>query len=122
MSVRCISSAIKYGFLGGSAVAFLELEEDGMRIALTIVDTPGFGDNIDNKFVCVCSFDTRYTCSSTVIRFQEIVGYLEHQYDDILAEESCIKCNPCFRENCVHALLYFIPCDYPSTPGFLSPS
>jgi cell division control protein 11 len=28
----------------------LELEEDGVRIALTIVDTPGFGDNIDNEF------------------------------------------------------------------------
>lgn len=27
-----------------------ELEEDGVRIALTIVDTPGFGDNIDNEF------------------------------------------------------------------------
>lgn len=26
----------------------VELEEDGVRIALTIVDTPGFGDNIDN--------------------------------------------------------------------------
>jgi len=31
----------------------LELEEDGVRIALTIVDTPGFGDNIDNEFACV---------------------------------------------------------------------
>jgi septin family protein len=29
---------------------FSELEEDGVRIALTIVDTPGFGDNIDNEF------------------------------------------------------------------------
>ena len=29
---------------------FAELEEDGVRIALTIVDTPGFGDNIDNEF------------------------------------------------------------------------
>lgn len=29
---------------------YLELEEDGVRIALTIVDTPGFGDNIDNEF------------------------------------------------------------------------
>jgi GTPase SAR1 family protein len=27
---------------------FSELEEDGIRIALTVVDTPGFGDNIDN--------------------------------------------------------------------------
>ena len=31
----------------------VELEEDGVRIALTIVDTPGFGDNIDNEFAYV---------------------------------------------------------------------
>lgn len=30
-----------------------ELEEDGIRIALTIVDTPGFGDNIDNEYSSV---------------------------------------------------------------------
>ncbi|RUS13842.1 Septin-domain-containing protein, partial [Jimgerdemannia flammicorona] len=35
-------------------------------------------------------------------------GYLERQYDDILAEESRIKRNPRFRDNRVHALLYFI--------------
>jgi cell division control protein 11 len=68
----------------------VELEEDGVRISLTIVDTPGFGDNIDNE---LC--------------FQEIVGYIERQYDDILAEESRIKRNPRFRDNRVHALLYF---------------
>ena len=27
----------------------LELDEEGFRIALTIVDTPGFGDNINNE-------------------------------------------------------------------------
>ncbi|KAI0724383.1 GTP binding protein [Cerioporus squamosus] len=70
----------------------VELEEDGVRIALTIVDTPGFGDNIDNEFA-----------------FQEIVGHLERQYDDILSEESRIKRNPRFRDNRIHALLYFIP-------------
>ncbi|TIB96704.1 GTP binding protein [Wallemia mellicola] len=70
----------------------VELDEEGFRIALTIVDTPGFGDNINNES-----------------NFQEIVGYLERQYDDILAEESRIKRNPRFRDNRVHALLYFIP-------------
>ena len=42
-------------------------------------------------------------------RFGEIWSYLERQYDDILAEESRIKRNPRFRDNRVHALLYFIP-------------
>ncbi|GAA6003878.1 hypothetical protein JCM10207_006448 [Rhodosporidiobolus poonsookiae] len=69
----------------------VELEEDGVRISLTVVDTPGFGDQIDNEFT-----------------FNEIMGYLERQYDDILAEESRIKRNPRFRDNRVHALLYFI--------------
>ncbi|KAI1622607.1 peanut-like protein 1 [Exophiala viscosa] len=69
----------------------LELDEEGTRVSLTIVDTPGFGDQIDNESA-----------------FGEIVGYLERQYDDILAEESRIKRNPRFRDNRVHALLYFI--------------
>ncbi|KAJ5947418.1 hypothetical protein N7466_000433 [Penicillium verhagenii] len=67
----------------------LELDEEGTRISLTIVDTPGFGDQIDNEA-------------------RHIVGYLERQYDDILAEESRIKRNPRFRDNRVHVLLYFI--------------
>lgn len=66
-------------------------EEDGTRISLTVVDTPGFGDNIDNE-----------KC------FKEIVGYLECQYDEILAEESRIRRNPRFKDNRVHVLLYFI--------------
>lgn len=86
-----------------------ELEEEGVRIALTIVDTPGFGNNIDNEFAYVLNplwddLRANFACS-----FQEIVGHLERQYDDILAEESRIKRDPRFRDNRVHALLYFIP-------------
>ncbi len=33
----------------------LELDEEGTRISLTIVDTPGFGDQIDNEARCVFS-------------------------------------------------------------------
>lgn len=64
-----------------------------------MVDTPGFGDQIDNE-----------AC------FAEVAGYLERQYDDILAEESRIKRNPRFRDNRVHALLYFIT---PTGHGYL---
>lgn len=31
-------------------MSITELEEDGVRISLTVVDTPGFGDQIDNEF------------------------------------------------------------------------
>ena len=40
-------------FICASLISTPELEEDGVRIALTIVDTPGFGDNIDNELSCV---------------------------------------------------------------------
>ena len=29
----------------------LEVESEGLRIGLTIVDTPGFGDSIDNEYM-----------------------------------------------------------------------
>lgn len=32
-----------------TTVIELELDEEGTRISLTIVDTPGFGDSIDNE-------------------------------------------------------------------------
>lgn len=41
---------IVYQEMYNHAEPYPELEEDGVRIALTIVDTPGFGDNIDNEF------------------------------------------------------------------------
>lgn len=36
-------------YLGLIDTAELELDEEGTRISLTIVDTPGFGDQIDNE-------------------------------------------------------------------------
>ncbi|RKP01747.1 hypothetical protein CXG81DRAFT_11596 [Caulochytrium protostelioides] len=69
----------------------VEIEEEGQKLALTIVDTPGFGDNINNES-----------------GFYDILGYIEQQYDDILAEESRIKRNPKLSDNRIHALLYFI--------------
>ncbi|KAI9343778.1 Septin-type guanine nucleotide-binding (G) domain-containing protein [Zopfochytrium polystomum] len=69
----------------------VEMEEDGVKLSLTVVDTPGFGDNINNEG----SFD-------------EILTYIEQQYDSILAEESRIKRKPKFQDNRVHVCLYFI--------------
>lgn len=51
-----------------------------MKLSLTIVDTPGFGDNINNKQ-----------------GFQDILGYIETQYDEVLGEETRIRRNPRFQ-------------------------
>ncbi|KAF5862500.1 hypothetical protein ETB97_011600 [Aspergillus alliaceus] len=68
----------------------LELDDEGTRISLTIVDTPGFGDQIDNE--------ARHVIAASA-------GIAARKTDP---EESRIKRNPRFRDNRVHVLLYFI--------------
>ena len=86
----------------------LELDDDGTRISLTVVDTPGFGDQIDNEARYGSAFCLDKFAPVTICSFSEIVEYLEREYDNILAEESRIKRNPRFKDNRVHVLLYFI--------------
>ncbi|KAJ1929801.1 Cell division control protein 11 [Tieghemiomyces parasiticus] len=69
----------------------VEMEEDGIKISFTVIDTPGFGNGINNEE-----------------HFKQIVHYLETRYEETLAEETRIKRNPKFKDNRVHALLYFI--------------
>lgn len=70
----------------------VELEDnEGIKILLSIIDTPGFGDSLDN--------------SSS---FNIITDFLKHQYDEILLEESRVRRNPRFKDSRVHAVLYFI--------------
>ncbi|GCB17496.1 septin homolog spn3 [Aspergillus awamori] len=71
--------------------------EEGVRIKPVTVGT-----------LNLAAFPTPPTNTDRPNSFGEIVGYLERQYDDILAEESRIKRNPRFRDNRVHVLLYFI--------------
>ncbi|GMM28443.1 septin [Martiniozyma asiatica (nom. inval.)] len=67
------------------------IDEDDSKILLTIIDTPGFGDNIDNE-ICV----------------SELCSFLEQQFDLVLAEETKVRRNPRFEDTRVHVCLYFI--------------
>lgn len=67
-------------------------EADGTIINLSVVDTPGFGEKIDNS-----------DNASTIAR------YLEAQFDAVLYEEALICRNPRFVDSRVHACLYFLP-------------
>lgn len=95
------------------------MEEDGIRLALTIVDTPGFGDNINNEGAYVKSYRKTFSSSPTIATshsnarlspsFTDILAYIEKQFDDVLQEESRIKRNRKSQDKRVHVLLYFIP-------------
>lgn len=67
------------------------LDDDNVKVMLNIIDTPGFGENLNNE---IC--------------FTEIENYLKQQFDLVLAEETRIRRNPRFVDTRVHALLYFI--------------
>ncbi|KAG7660412.1 uncharacterized protein J8A68_006068 [[Candida] subhashii] len=67
------------------------MDGDVMKLYLNIIDTPGFGENLNNE---LC--------------FIEIENYLKQQFDLVLAEETRIKRNPRFIDTRVHVMLYFI--------------
>ncbi|GMM58291.1 septin [Maudiozyma humilis] len=70
----------------------VELEDDeGVKIQLNIVDTPGFGDSLDNSPA-----------------FEVVSDYVRHQYDEILLEESRVRRNPRFKDGRVHCCLYMV--------------
>lgn len=66
------------------------LKEGGVQLRLTTVDTPGFGDAVDNS-----------NC------WQPVTDFIENKYDEYLNAESRVnrKTNP---DNRVHCCLYFI--------------
>lgn len=67
------------------------LEEKGVNLKLTVTDTPGFGDQINNK-----------NC------WEPVLGYINRQYDIYLNEEISINRRIRIPDNRVHCCLYFI--------------
>lgn len=68
----------------------VEIEERGVKLRLTVVDTPGFGDTIDN-------------CDS----HQEIQRYIDQQFERYLCDESGLN-RKNIVDNRVHCCFYFI--------------
>lgn len=71
---------------------WVKLEEGGVKLDLTVVDTPGFGDFVDNSN-CV----------------QPIVAYIEKQFSQFLEAETRVQRGLVRLDSRVHLLLYFLP-------------
>lgn len=67
------------------------LKENGVNLHLTVVDTPGFGDAVDNS-----------NC------WQPIIDFIESRYEEFLNAESRVNRKPQPGDNRVHSCLYFI--------------
>uniref|UniRef100_A0A674PF16 Septin n=1 Tax=Takifugu rubripes TaxID=31033 RepID=A0A674PF16_TAKRU len=69
----------------------VDIEEKGVKLKLTIVDTPGFGDAVDNS-----------EC------WRPVTDYIEQQFEQYFRDESGLN-RKNIQDNRVHCCLYFIP-------------
>ncbi|XP_035261402.1 septin 9b isoform X2 [Anguilla anguilla] len=69
-----------------------DIEEKGVRMKLTVIDTPGFGDQINNE-----------DC------WQPIMKFINDQYEQYLQEEININRKKRIPDSRVHCCIYFIP-------------
>ncbi|KAI9364880.1 Septin-domain-containing protein [Zopfochytrium polystomum] len=69
-----------------------ELIEDGVTLHLTVVDTPGFGDQLNRE-----------------TNFQPVLDYIDAQYERYLQAERSQEMRKDILDTRVHALIYFIP-------------
>ncbi|XP_055079476.1 neuronal-specific septin-3-like isoform X3 [Periophthalmus magnuspinnatus] len=69
-----------------------DIEEKGVRMKLTVIDTPGFGDQINNE-----------NC------WQPIMRFINDQYEAYLQEEININRKKRIPDSRVHCCIYFIP-------------
>ncbi|XP_074866379.1 septin-12 isoform X2 [Carettochelys insculpta] len=68
------------------------IEEKGVKMKLTVTDTPGFGDQINNE-----------NC------WDPIVEYINEQYEKYLREELLVSRKRRIPDTRVHSCVYFVP-------------
>ncbi|KAF4080317.1 hypothetical protein AMELA_G00168940 [Ameiurus melas] len=82
--------AMKQGF--ELNIMVVDIEEKGVRMKLTVIDTPGFGDQINNE-----------NCWMPIMKF------INEQYEAFLQEEINISRKKKIPDTRVHCCIYFIP-------------
>ena len=85
-----------------------------MRLRLTVVDTPGFGDFVNNDdrymnhpIVYLCRSQCEVKTDTTLRSWKPIVENIEARFDAYLEQENRVNRQK-LVDNRVHACLYFI--------------
>lgn len=73
-------------------IYILNLDCDGSIQKITLIDTPGFGDSMNDEALQ-----------------DSIVDYIKDQFDSFIEEETKIRRNAKFEDTRVHCLVYLIP-------------
>lgn len=76
----------------GIDLYMLNLDCEGITQRITLIDTPGFGDTLDDREIQ-----------------ETICNFIKAQLDMFISEESKIRRNRKYEDTRVHCLLYFIP-------------
>lgn len=88
-----------------------DIEENGVKLKLTVVDTPGFGDFVNNeeRYVCSDSLNPKkQNCLITaLISWKPILDDIESRCDAYLEQENRVNRRR-MVDNRIHACLYFI--------------
>ena len=78
-----------------------------MRLRLTVVDTPGFGDFVNNDDRLAISRHFQILCFDPFSSWKPIVEDIEARFDSYLEQENRVNRQK-IVDNRVHACLYFI--------------
>lgn len=76
-----------------------ELIEEGVKLNLTVIDCPGFGDQLDRSKELTFNL-----CS-----FEPIIKYIDEQNVAYFTNETSVGARRNIIDTRVHALLYFLP-------------
>lgn len=92
------------------------IEEDKVRLRTTIVDTPGFGDQVNNENWCApcdvanavpralaAALNRVHPCS-----WHPIKAHIENRYEQYWREETAVDRKAVISDSRIHACLYFI--------------
>ena len=87
----------------------IDIEENGVRLRLTVVDTPGFGDFVNNDERFAHHFSAFWLPSilKRVLSWRPILEDIESRFDQYLEYENKVNRQKVI-DNRVHACLYFI--------------